>query len=133
MTDWGLLDAKRYFFPNSFDFTIKTVGVYTCKELLKIGCERLIEKAKTIKAIIETPNKNATLNSNKERSIDMKDVDIQATTSTIQNGYDVIVYNEDHTLGEFCNICWRPLIMEKINKLHMLHLTGPSSPQLYFW
>ena len=99
MTDWGLLDAQRYFIPNSFDFTIKTVGVYTCKELLKIGCERLIEKAKTIKAIIETPNKNATLNSNEDDHI-MKDVDIQATTSTIQNGYDVIVYNEDHTLGE---------------------------------
>ena len=66
MKDWELLDAQRYYIPNSFDFTIKTVGVYTCKELLKIACERLMEKAKTIKSIIETPNKNATLNSNED-------------------------------------------------------------------
>ena len=29
----------------------------------------------------------------------MKDVDIQVTTSTVQNGYDVVIYNEDYTLG----------------------------------
>lgn len=98
MKDWELLDAQRYYIPNSFDFTIKTVGVYTCKELLKIACERLMEKAKTIKSIIETPNKNATLNSNEDEN-KMKDVDIQVTTSTVQNGYDVVIYNEDYTLG----------------------------------
>lgn len=97
MKDWQLLDAQRYFVPNSFDFTIKTVGVYTCKELLKIACERLMEKAKTIKSIIETPNKNANINSTEDTNV--KDVDIQTTTSTVQNGYDVIVYNEDYTLG----------------------------------
>ena len=52
MKDWRILDAQRYFIPNSFDFTVKTVGVYTCKEVLKIACERLIEKAKIIKSII---------------------------------------------------------------------------------
>jgi len=97
MKDWQLLDAQRYFIPNSFDFTIKTIGVYTCKELLNIACERLMEKAKTIKSIIETPNKNTNINSTEDTNV--KDVDIQTTTSTVQNGYDVIVYNEDYTLG----------------------------------
>lgn len=96
MKDWSLLDAQRYYVPNSFDFTVKTVGVYTCKELLKIACERIIEKAKTITSIIETPNliKNDT-----EENKNKKDVVILETSSTIQNGYDVIIYDEDHTLG----------------------------------
>lgn len=98
MKDWQILDAQRYFIQNSFDFTVKTVGVYTCKELLKIACERLIEKAKIIKSIIETPNKNANVDSSEDKT-NMKDVDIQETTSTIQNGYDVIIHNEDYTLG----------------------------------
>ena len=98
MKDWLLLDAQRYFIPNSFDFTIKTVGVYTCKELLKVACERLIDKAKTIKSIIETPNRNANISSHENQS-NMKDVEINPTSSTIQNGYDVIIHNEDYTLG----------------------------------
>ena len=98
MKDWKILDAQRYFIPNSFDFTVKTVGVYTCKEILKIACERLIRKAKIIKSIIETPNKNATVGSSEDQQ-NMKDVDIQTTTSTVQNGYDVIIHDEDYTLG----------------------------------
>ena len=98
MKDWQILDAQRYFIQNSFDFTVKTVGVYTCKEVLKIACERLIDKAKIIKSIIETPNKNANVDSSEDKT-NMKDVDIQETTSTIQNGYDVIIHNEDYTLG----------------------------------
>ena len=98
MKDWQILDAQRYFIPNSFDFTVRTVGVYTCKEVLKIACERLIEKAKIMKSIIETPNKNANVNSSEDQT-NMKDVDIQTTTSTVQNGYDVIIHNEDYTLG----------------------------------
>ena len=48
--------------------------------------------------MILSENKNATLNSNEDDD-KMKDVDIQVTSSTVQNGYDVVIYNEDYTLG----------------------------------
>jgi|SaaInlV_150m_DNA_4_1039716.scaffolds.fasta_scaffold04672_5 DNA-directed RNA polymerase subunit L len=104
MKDWTLLDAQRYFIPNSFDFTVKTVGVYTCKELLKIGCERLIEKAKTVKAAIESPGNNKNVDDDAGVSEDPEnktknDVTIETTASTIQNGYDITIDNEDYTLG----------------------------------
>jgi hypothetical protein len=33
--DWDLLDAKRYVIPDSFDFILESIGVYTNDELLK--------------------------------------------------------------------------------------------------
>jgi hypothetical protein len=33
--DWDLLNAKRYVVPNSFDFILESLGVYTNEELLK--------------------------------------------------------------------------------------------------
>lgn len=35
--DWDLLDAKRYFIKNSFDFVLETVGIYTNRELLLLA------------------------------------------------------------------------------------------------
>lgn len=86
MNNWKLLDAQRIFLKNSFDFNIKTVGVYTCKELLKIACDCLIDKMSNLIAKFK----------NNDESNDVK---IESTSSTIENGYDIILQNEDHTVG----------------------------------
>lgn len=105
MRDWMLLDAQRYYLPNSYNFTVKSVGVFTCKELLKIACDRLVEKANIIMNCIENP-KNINVHqidddnmSPEEKKISKKNVEFLHTTSTVDNGYDVIVHDEDYTLG----------------------------------
>jgi DNA-directed RNA polymerase subunit L len=35
--DWDLLDAKRYFIKDSFDFVLESVGIYTPRELLLLA------------------------------------------------------------------------------------------------
>ena len=38
------IDGKRFVIPNSFDFTIETVGQYTNKELVIKACNIIIDK-----------------------------------------------------------------------------------------
>ena len=56
--DWECLDAKRFVIKDSFDFVLKTIGVYSNRELLKIAtiviqsqldyCKRSIESSPSI-------------------------------------------------------------------------------------
>lgn len=88
MKNWKIKDAQRICLNNSFDFDVKTVGVFTCKELLKIGCDRLIEKMdRLVGEISSDKKKNA------------EGVVIEKTSSTLANGYDVKLYDEDYTIG----------------------------------
>ena len=41
-----LLDAKRYFIPDSFDFTIESIGIYDNKTILIKAIEIIIQKLK---------------------------------------------------------------------------------------
>ena len=82
LENWRLLNAQRIFIENSFDFTIKTVGVFTCKELLKIACDSMIHRITNISKMLSDG-----------------EVGIDNTQSTIQNGFDIKLYNEDYTIG----------------------------------
>jgi DNA-directed RNA polymerase II subunit RPB3 len=42
--DWYALDALRHFKPNSFDFTIETIGVFENEDIVKKACSIMIEK-----------------------------------------------------------------------------------------
>ena len=44
--NWFLLEAKRYTIPNSFDFIIESIGVFTNLEIVKRGCDIMIKKCK---------------------------------------------------------------------------------------
>jgi DNA-directed RNA polymerase subunit L len=89
LKNWKIMDAQRIYLKNSFDFDVKTVGVFTCKELLKIACDRLVEKMdRLIGEISNDKKKNA------------EGVVIEKTSSTLENGYDVKLYNEDYTIGQ---------------------------------
>lgn len=44
--NWELIDAERIFLPNSFDFIIETVGVYTNAQLVTKACDIMIKNAK---------------------------------------------------------------------------------------
>jgi DNA-directed RNA polymerase subunit L/DNA-directed RNA polymerase alpha subunit len=41
--NWYILDSKRYFIQNSFDFIVETIGINSNEEILKKSCDVLFE------------------------------------------------------------------------------------------
>ena len=79
--DWMILDSQKIFLPDSFDFTIQTLGIYTNDELINIACSLQIKKLKELQ-------KN------------LGEVEIFQSENTMQNSFDVILQNEDYTVGK---------------------------------
>jgi DNA-directed RNA polymerase subunit L len=78
-----MLDAQRFFKSDSFDFTIQTVGVYDNKTIVKKGC--LVLQNKFVDMI---------------EAIDSDVVPIFRSETTMDNCYDIILENEDYTMGK---------------------------------
>jgi len=78
-----LLDAQRHFVPNSFDFTIQSVGVYEGSEIVKMACAVL--QGKFVDMI---------------QQLDADEFTITTGESSMTNCYDLILTNEDYTIGK---------------------------------
>lgn len=78
-----LLDAQRHYKPNSFDFVIQSIGVYENHELVKKACAILQSK---FVDMLELINSDA--------------VAILNSETTIPNSYDIVLENEDYTMGK---------------------------------
>jgi DNA-directed RNA polymerase II subunit RPB3 len=83
--NWLLLDGKRCYKKNSFDFIIETIGVYTNKEIVNKASHIIIAKLKTL---IQSLNE------------DSMDIKIRSSDKTIENCYDIILVNHDYTIGK---------------------------------
>jgi DNA-directed RNA polymerase subunit L len=81
--DWSLLDAMRLFVPNSFDFSIQTLGVYSNDELVKTACSILIQRFKNL--IID---------------LDANELPIEESKTTMENAFDITIVHEDYTIGK---------------------------------
>ena len=78
-----LLDAQRYFVPDSFDFAVKTVGVFENQEIVKKACTILHDKF--IDFI---------------QAIDAESISVHNSETTIDNCFDITLENEDYTMGK---------------------------------
>jgi len=85
-TNWKLLEGLRYVKRNSFDFIIQTVGIYENAEIIVKACQILMDKFVELKRIL-----------------DKDELEIKPSDSTIENCYDVILENEDYTIGNMLN------------------------------
>lgn len=81
--DWLLLDAKRIITPDSFDFTIESVGVYSNIEIVRRACDIMIDKCSSFIQLL------------KDDKIEIKEND----NTTVDNEYIITLHNEDYTLG----------------------------------
>ncbi len=81
--DWLNLDAKRLFVKDSFDFIVETVGIYDNSRLITIACDVIIKKLVNIGQQLKS---NTGL--------------INESTNTMENCYDIILENEDYTIGK---------------------------------
>jgi DNA-directed RNA polymerase subunit L len=84
--NWKLLEGLRFVKQNSFDFIVQTVGVFENSTLIQKACEIVI-------------NKLLKLNSEFHKD----DVKIETSVSTMENSYDIILENEDYTIGNVLN------------------------------
>ena len=69
--------------PDSFDFVVETLGIYENKDIVKKACKVLIMK------LIEFMN-----------GLDSDTVPIHPSETTIENCFDVVLENEDYTIGK---------------------------------
>lgn len=84
--NWKLLEALRYVKKNSFDFILQSVGVYENAEIIIKACNVLLNKLATLKTILTS-----------------NELEIKVSDTTMENSYDIILENEDYTLGNILN------------------------------
>jgi len=84
--NWKLLEGLRYVIDNSFDFVIQTVGIYENENIIKQACDIIrIQLAELI------------------YQIDRDELSIKASDNILDNCYDIILENEDYTIGNILN------------------------------
>ncbi len=97
--DWEQIDAKRITIPNSYDFIIESIGIFTNEEIVVKACHVMFSKLDNMKLLIES-----------------NDLKIIKSKTTMSNCYDVIFKNEDYTLGSVLeNILYEKYYQKTIN------------------
>lgn len=81
--DWHLLDAKRQFIDDSFDFVVETVGPLTNMAIVTKAAKLMLDKLKRLQETIQG-----------EPNI------VMASETTIPNSFDITLKGEDYTLGK---------------------------------
>lgn len=81
--NWKLLEGKRIFKKDSFDFIIQSIGVYTNVELLTLACKIMLRKLAELDSLIEKD-----------------ELEIKNSDNTLQNCFDIILEGEDYTIGK---------------------------------
>ena len=98
--NWRLLDGQRVVIRDSFDFNIQTVGVFENKDLVRKACDVLIKKLELLDTVIETD-----------------ELIIKPSDNTMKNSYDIILENEDYTIGKVIEFCMYSNFYEGIKTL----------------
>jgi DNA-directed RNA polymerase subunit L len=86
--NWMLLEGARIVKKDSYDFMIESVGVYTNMELLNMGCDILNDQLRGLDKVIEEDRLNINISQN-----------------TMSNCFDIVLENEDYTIGKIIEYC----------------------------
>ena len=81
--NWKLLEGKRIYKKDSFDFIVKSVGIYSNNEIVDMACSIMVDKLKAVNEIIEKD-----------------ELEIEKAQNTMSNSFDIILENEDYTIGK---------------------------------
>ena len=95
--NWELLEAQRTFIPDSFDFVIETVGVYTNVQLVTKSCDIMIKKCEKLLADMEHSSSNEGGGSNND-SVSI--IEPANELTTMKNAFRINLIGEDYTLGK---------------------------------
>jgi DNA-directed RNA polymerase subunit L len=86
--NWMLLEGQRYFTPDAFHFRIKSVGVFDTKYLIKTALQQLGENARKIQMAFTSGAVDAAIGR------------VEPAQTTMRFGFDVVLENQDYTLGK---------------------------------
>ena len=97
--NFELLDAQRFFHPHSFDFVIQSIGIYDNVELIQKAC--IVLQNKFIDMVQNLVEGN---------------IPIHISETSMENSYDVVLENEDYTVGKILeyNLYERFYVKDKI-------------------
>lgn len=101
--NWKLLEGKRIFKKDSFDFVIETIGIYTNSELTILACKIILDNLHNINTLI-----------------DKDEIEIKLSENTMKNCFDIILENYDYTIGKVIEY----LLNYKFYKTGMLTFCG---------
>lgn len=94
--NWFNHNAKRYFVPDSFDFNLETIGIYSNQELVKIACNILITRMENLKKIIQE-NK----------------IVIEENSINTKYSFDIILPEISYTIGKMLEYLFYDRFFEK--------------------
>lgn len=97
--NFNLLEALRYYKPDSFDFVVETLGIYSNDEIIKSACKVLISNFTDIREKLDTDI-----------------LQIKPSITTIEFSHDVVLEGYDYTEGK---------VMEYL--LYTLHYQGDKT------
>ena len=98
--DWLNLDAKRLYVKDSFDFIVETIGIYDNFKLINLACDIII------KALV-----------NIGQQISNNTGIIKESLNTMENCYDIILENQDYTLGKILEYALYKKYFTELNEL----------------
>ena len=81
--NWFAHEARRYFIPNSFEFVVESIGVFTNEQLVVTAIDILLEQMRIIQKLAEDDG-----------------LDVKKSASTIPNSYDVRLEGVGYTVGK---------------------------------
>ena len=84
--NWNLLEGLRYVKSKSFDFIIQSLGIYENTVIIIKSCDIVINNLENIK-----------------HSLEQDEMEIKASINTMDNSYDIILVNNDYTIGNILN------------------------------
>ena len=106
--NFNYLDAYRCYKtddngdPNEFEFVIQSLGIYSNYQIAFLACQILIQKCKTFANDVES--QVVPIHESKQ-SRDLNYTSI--TVSSIENSYDIILEEEDYTMGHLlCHVLY---------------------------
>lgn len=98
--NWKLLDGLRNTKKDSFDFVIQTLGVFTNQELVQKACDILTDKLTLVSTLSDTD-----------------ELEINQSVNTMENSYDIILENEDYTIGKIIEFVYYSKFYEDLKTL----------------
>jgi hypothetical protein len=106
--DFYCLDAQRFFVPNSFDFVVHSIGVYSNREIVKKACISLQNQCVDLIENIKEKPETVLFYSSETHYY-----------SAMENAFDLFLYGITATIGPALN-----------HRLHTQHLQSPPSRSL---
>ncbi len=99
--NWKRLEGLRNVVKDSFDFILESIDVYDCDTIMQVACYVLSKQLENLSLAAE-------------KGV----IDMEQATTTIHNCYDVILENDDYTVGHIIHHIIYTVYMQNLKQLN---------------